>query len=271
MGGGFHGIRTGSALEGRQWPDNLIQHLMKSGFHAPAPVNPAKPVIIAIDGPAGSGKSSTAREVARRLGALYIDTGAMYRAVALKAIRAGLKPETEEFATLAATVHVVLEPSGTGVRVVLDGEDVSGAIRSEEVSGMSSRVSQRVDVRQRMVALQRTMARNASANGLDVVLEGRDIGTVVFPDADRKFFVTASPEVRARRRARQLSEKGEVVDEARLLEEIRSRDRRDSTREASPLRQAEDAVLIDTSNSTFEEQVENILELIRGNVDRDVR
>lgn len=228
-------------------------------------------MIIAIDGPAGSGKSSTAREVARRLGALYIDTGAMYRAVALKAIRAGLTPESEGFASLAATVDVVLEPSGAGVRVLLDGEDVSGAIRSEEVSGMSSRVSQRVDVRQRMVALQRAMARNASANGLHVVLEGRDIGTVVFPDADRKFFVTASPEVRARRRAAQLRERGEIVDEVQLLEEIRSRDRRDSTRKASPLRQAEDAILIDTSACSFEEQVENILDRIRGNVDGDVR
>lgn len=228
-------------------------------------------MIIAIDGPAGSGKSSTAREVARRLGALYIDTGAMYRAVALKAIRAALTPESEDFSSLAATVHVVLEPSGDGVRVMLDGEDVSGAIRSEEVSAMSSRVSQRVDVRQRMVDLQRTMARNASAGGLDVVLEGRDIGTVVFPDAERKFFVTASPEVRARRRAAQLRERGEAVDEARLLEEIRDRDRRDSTRKTSPLRQADDAVLIDTSECTFEEQVENILALIRGNADRNAR
>lgn len=228
-------------------------------------------MIIAIDGPAGSGKSSTAREVAHRLGALYIDTGAMYRAVALKAIRMGLSPESDEFTSLAATVDVFLEPSGSGVRVMLDGEDVSGAIRSEDVSGMSSRVSQRVDVRQRMVALQRTMARSASESGMDVVLEGRDIGTVVFPDADRKFFVTASPEVRARRRARQLREKGETVNEERLLDEIRSRDRRDSTREASPLRQAEDAVLIDTSNTAFEEQVENILALIGGNADRDLR
>lgn len=228
-------------------------------------------MIIAIDGPAGSGKSSTAREVARRLEALYIDTGAMYRAVALKALRTQVRPDDAGFDALARSIQVHLEPSRDGVRVFLDGEDVSGAIRSEEVSGMSSRVSQRTDVRERMVALQRSMAKEASAKGMDVVMEGRDIGTVVFPDADRKFFVTASPEVRARRRARQLMEKGEQVDQAALLEEIRSRDKRDSTRAASPLRQAEDATLIDTSVCSFEEQVENILALIRGNADHSVR
>jgi cytidylate kinase len=228
-------------------------------------------VIIAIDGPAGSGKSSTAREVARRLNALYIDTGAMYRAVALTAIRTGTDPESTAFTTVVESLDVRLEPSPEGVRVFLGAEDVSGAIRSEEVSGMSSRVSQRADVRERMVALQRAMARKASANGMDVVMEGRDIGTVVFPDADVKFFVTASPEVRASRRARQLAEKGEVVSEVTLLEEIRNRDRRDSTRRTSPLRQADDAILIDTSARTFEEQVENILVQIRGNAGKDAR
>ena len=228
-------------------------------------------MIIAIDGPAGSGKSSTAREVARRLNALYIDTGAMYRAVALKAIRSGQTPDNDSFALLAGSISVRLEPSRDGVRVFLDGEDVSSAIRSEEVSGMSSRVSQRADVRARMVALQRSMAQEASSNGMDVVMEGRDIGTVVFPDADCKFFVTASPEVRARRRAKQLLEKGEVVSEEHLLNEIRARDKRDSTRKTSPLRQADDAVLIDTSDRTFEDQVENILAQIRGNATPSVR
>ncbi|MDA0875246.1 MAG: (d)CMP kinase [Bacteroidetes bacterium] len=228
-------------------------------------------MIIAIDGPAGSGKSSTAREVARRLEALYIDTGAMYRAVALKAIRTGVLPESPAFTTIAESILIHLEPSADGVKVFLDGEDVSGAIRSEEVSVMSSRVSQRVDVRRRMVALQRIMAQRASDSGRDVVMEGRDIGTVVFPAADRKFFVTASAEVRARRRARQLREKGEEVDEKDLLREIHERDERDSTREASPLRLAPDARVIDTSDSSFEEQVENILTQIRGNAAADAR
>ena len=228
-------------------------------------------MIIAIDGPAGSGKSSTAREVARRLNALYIDTGAMYRAVALKAIRSGQTPDNDSFALLAGSINVRLEPSRDGVRVFLDGEDVSSAIRSEEVSGMSSRVSQRADVRARMVALQRSMAQEASSGGVDVVMEGRDIGTVVFPDADCKFFVTASPEVRAKRRAKQLLEKGEHVSEEHLLSEIRARDKRDSTRKTSPLRQADDAVLIDTSDRTFEDQVENILAQIRGNAGSSVR
>lgn len=222
-------------------------------------------MIIAIDGPAGSGKSSTAREVARRLGALFIDTGAMYRAVALKALRTGKEPENSGFEEVLQHTDVRLARDGEGLRIILDGEDVSEAIRTEAVSAMSSRVSQRPDVRGRMVELQRAVARKETAAGGVVVMEGRDIGTVVFPEADRKFFVTASPEIRARRRAAQLLEKGETVDEAVLLHDIKSRDSRDAGRKVSPLRQAADAMVIDTSESTFEEQVENILGLIRGN------
>ena len=222
-------------------------------------------MIIAIDGPAGSGKSSTAREVARRMGALFIDTGAMYRAVALKALRTGKAPEASGFEAVLQETDIRLSRDEDGLRIILDGEDVSEAIRTEEVSTMSSRVSQRPDVRRRMVELQRAVARTETAAGGSVVMEGRDIGTVVFPEADRKFFVTASPEIRARRRAAQLQQKGERVDENVLLKDITSRDSRDSSRKVSPLRQADDAVVIDTSGCTFEEQVENILELIHGN------
>jgi cytidylate kinase len=222
-------------------------------------------VIIAIDGPAGSGKSSTAREVARRLGALFVDTGAMYRAMALKAIQSSTNPEDSEFDAIVAGTRVALESVENRTRVLLDGADVSDKIRSESVSSMSSRVSKRSDVRERMVDLQRKTAFDHVARGGSVVMEGRDIGTVVFPEADFKFFVTASAEVRAKRRAEQLGLKGEIVDPASLLKEIRQRDDRDSNREMSPLRQSDDAVLVDTSNTTFEEQVENILDVISGN------
>lgn len=222
-------------------------------------------MIIAIDGPAGSGKSSTAREVARRLNALFVDTGAMYRAMALKALQTSTDPEEQRFAELVEGTAISLDSDGSATRVLLDGQDVTGLIRSEAVSGMSSRVSKRRDVRERMVELQRSTALRHVGLGGKVVMEGRDIGTVVFPDADFKFFITASAEVRAMRRTVQLREKGELVDPAILLAEIRQRDERDSGREVAPLRQSDDAVLIDTSETTFEEQVENILNVISGN------
>lgn len=222
-------------------------------------------MIIAIDGPAGSGKSSTAREVARRLGALFVDTGAMYRAMALKAILCSINPEDAAFEAVVADTQVALTAEKGSTRVVLDGIDVSARIRTETVSSMSSRVSKRSDVRERMVELQRNTAYDHVSAGGSVVMEGRDIGTVVFPDADFKFFVTASAKVRAHRRAEQLEEKGETVDPTTLLKDIMLRDDRDSTRAVSPLKKAEDAILIDTSDTTFEEQVENILAVISGN------
>ncbi len=225
-------------------------------------------LIVAIDGPAGSGKSSTARAVAERLNALFIDTGAMYRALALKSIRTGINPEESAFERVLQSSSVALQSVDDETVVLLDGEDVSGLIRSEDVSSMSSRVSKRPDVRARMVELQREVASTHVTSGGWVVMEGRDIGTVVFPDADFKFFITASPEIRAHRRALQLREKGVEVDEDALLDDIRERDQRDSSRDVAPLMQAVDAVLVDTSGLSFEEQVENILALIRGNESR---
>jgi len=222
-------------------------------------------VIIAIDGPAGSGKSSTAREVATRLGALFVDTGAMYRAMALKAIQVGVPPEDEAFGDVLSQTIIGLGPKDDQTVVFLDGEDVSDLIRTEEVSGMSSRVSKRSDVRLRMVELQRAATSQHIAGGGVVVIEGRDIGTVVFPEADYKFFVTAAPVIRAQRRARQLADKGEPVSVEELLEQILERDQRDETRPDSPLRVADDAVVVDTSDVQFEEQVDMILDLISGN------
>lgn len=222
-------------------------------------------MIIAIDGPAGSGKSSTAREVATRLGALFVDTGAMYRAMALKAIQVGVPPEDEAFGDVLSQTIIGLGPKDDQTVVFLDGEDVSDLIRTEEVSGMSSRVSKRSDVRLRMVELQRAATSQHIAGGGVVVIEGRDIGTVVFPEADYKFFVTAAPVIRAQRRARQLADKGEPVSVEELLEQILERDQRDKTRPDSPLRVADDAVVVDTSDVQFEEQVDMILDLISGN------
>lgn len=222
-------------------------------------------MIIAIDGPAGSGKSSTAREVATRLGALFVDTGAMYRAMALKAIQVGVPPEDEAFGDVLSQTIIGLGPKDDQTVVFLDGEDVSDLIRTEEVSGMSSRVSKRSDVRLRMVELQRAATSQHIAGGGVVVMEGRDIGTVVFPEADYKFFVTAAPVIRAQRRARQLADKGEPVSVEELLEQILERDQRDETRPDSPLRVADDAVVVDTSDVQFEEQVDMILDLISGN------
>lgn len=222
-------------------------------------------MIIAIDGPAGSGKSSTAREVATRLGALFVDTGAMYRAMALKAIQVGVPPEDEAFGDVLSQTIIGLGPKDDQTVVFLDGEDVSDLIRTEEVSGMSSRVSKRSDVRLRMVELQRAATSQHIAGGGVVVIEGRDIGTVVFPEADYKFFVTAAPVIRAQRRARQLADKGEPVSVEELLEQILERDQRDETRPDSPLRVADDAVVVDTSDVQFEEQVDMILDLISGN------
>ncbi|MGB0649303.1 MAG: (d)CMP kinase [Rhodothermales bacterium] len=222
-------------------------------------------MIIAIDGPAGSGKSSTAREVATRLGALFVDTGAMYRALALRAIQVGVPPEDEAFGDVLSQTIIGLGPKDDQTVVFLDGEDVSDLIRTEEVSGMSSRVSKRSDVRLRMVELQRAATSQHIAGGGVVVIEGRDIGTVVFPEADYKFFVTAAPVIRAQRRARQLADKGEPVSVEELLEQILERDQRDETRPDSPLRIADDAVVVDTSDVQFEEQVDMILDLISGN------
>ena len=222
-------------------------------------------MIIAIDGPAGSGKSSTSREVATRLGALFVDTGAMYRAMALKAIQVGVPPEDEAFGDVLSHTIIGLGPKDDQTVVFLDGEDVSDLIRTEEVSGMSSRVSKRSDVRLRMVELQRAATSQHIAGGGVVVIEGRDIGTVVFPEADYKFFVTAAPVIRAQRRARQLADKGEPVSVEELLEQILERDQRDETRPDSPLRVADDAVVVDTSDVQFEEQVDMILDLISGN------
>ncbi|MGE5648499.1 MAG: (d)CMP kinase [Acidobacteriota bacterium] len=213
-------------------------------------------MIVAIDGPAGAGKSTIARRVAAKTGAVYIDTGAMYRAVALLAQRAGIDlADAARLEPLARAAVIRFEPGAT--RVLLDGEDVTEAIRGPEVSQGASKVSAIPGVRRALVEKQRRMGAAAS-----VVMEGRDIGTVVFPNAEVKIFLDADPDVRAARRLRELEEKGQAPAAADVAREIRERDHRDSTRADSPLAAAPDAVRLDTTALTLDQVEHAILEII---------
>lgn len=210
---------------------------------------------IAIDGPAGAGKSTIAKRLASDLGIDYVDTGAMYRAIALKLIRTGTDyNDADALAAMLALTDVDLD----GSMVLLDGEDVSGLIRTPEVSAMASESSAVLAVREKLVALQKAMAARKS-----LVMDGRDIGTNVIPDAEYKIFLTASPLVRARRRALELEAKGLEVDFDKLVAEINERDYRDSHREHNPLKKADDAVEVDTSDMTIDEVVAHIKSLLR--------
>ena len=217
--------------------------------------------IIAIDGPAGAGKSTVARKTAERLGFVLVDTGALYRTVALAAKRRGIDwsnaDKTSELARdLAEKGAIVLEP---GQRVLLEGEDVSKEIRTPDVSMGASTVSAHPGVRAALLDMQRSAGKNGG-----VVLEGRDIGTVVFPDAEKKFFLTARPEVRARRRCDELRAKGQEADYEATLREVQKRDEQDSTRAIAPLKKADDAELVDTSDMTIEQAVEHLVTRVRA-------
>ena len=206
---------------------------------------------VALDGPSGSGKSTAAKQLAKELDILYLDTGAMYRACAVKAQRAGVAEFTEEsVAPLMASLDLRVDYVGGAQRTILDGEDVSEAIRRPEVSLAASRISALRCVRKKMVEMQRKIASERSC-----VLDGRDIGTAVLPDADFKFFITASVDVRAGRRYEELKGKGFDVQFDAVRREIEERDRGDETRAFSPLRRADDALLVDTSGMTAEEVV----------------
>ncbi len=221
-------------------------------------------LIIAIDGPVGSGKSTVARRVAELLGYTYLDSGAMYRALAWKALRDEVPLDSaSQLEALARGTHVDLEvaasaPEGSGLRVRLDGADVTEAIRSADVSQAASLVAVVPGVRKVLVAEQR----RAGARG-GVVMEGRDIGTVVFPDADLKIYLDATVEVRAERRWREHQQKGDVMTLAQVIEEVRERDRRDKNREASPLVRAADAVVVDNTAMDVEETARVIVLLAR--------
>jgi cytidylate kinase len=212
---------------------------------------------VAIDGPAGAGKSTVARKVAEELGYIYVDTGAMYRTVTLKSIREGVDAaDAVRLMELAERLDIRLVPEQNGQRVWMDGEDVTEAIRTVEVTGQVSRISTVPQIRSILVRLQRIIADQRG-----VVMDGRDIGTDVLPDAEVKVFMTASVRIRAERRWGELREKEPSVTVESLMEAIAERDRIDSEREASPLKQAEDAVLLDTSHMTIDQAVESIVTL----------
>ena len=215
---------------------------------------------IAIDGPAGAGKSTIAKEVARRLGFVYVDTGAMYRTMALHFIRSGIDPKDEQaVAASCRDVDVSLRYENGVQQVLLGGENVTGLIRTEEVGNMASATSVYKPVREKLVELQQALARREN-----VVMDGRDIGTCVLPDAPAKIYLTASSAVRAGRRYKELVEKGVECDLAEIERDIIDRDYRDMNRENSPLRQAEDAVLVDSSCMTVEQVIAAILEAAKS-------
>lgn len=215
---------------------------------------------IAIDGPAGAGKSSIAKLVAKEMGIVYVDTGAMYRAMALSCLDAGLDLE-DEAAVSENIGRVAIEiryDNGTQL-VILDGKDVSTTIREERVGKGASTIARYAAVRERLVALQRELAAKQ-----DVIMDGRDIGTVVLPNASLKIFLTASSRVRAQRRYLELQEKGETCDLDEIEKDIIARDEQDMNRAVSPLKQADDAILVDTSDMTIEEVVAKIRSLADG-------
>lgn len=213
---------------------------------------------IAIDGPAGAGKSTIAKDIAKKLGFIYVDTGAMYRAMALYLLRRGIKAsETEKIIEASKSADITLTYENGAQQVLLNGENVTAYLRTEEVGNMASASSVHKEVRLKLVELQRALAEKEN-----VVMDGREIGTYVLPGAPVKIYLTASVACRAKRRFDELTAKGETCDLDAIAADIEERDARDMNREFAPLRQAEDAVLVDSSDMTIEEVKERILEIV---------
>lgn len=217
-------------------------------------------VAVALDGPAGAGKSTIAKRAAKALDFIYVDTGALYRTIGLAATRKGVEPQpSDEVDRLLNEINVDLTFNEKGEQIVLlDGEDVSGFIRTPEASMMASKISAVPSVRAYLLDLQRNMAKSHN-----VIMDGRDIGTVVLPDAKVKIFLTASPEARAKRRYKELCEKGMNVKFDDILNDVITRDYNDTHREIAPLKPAEDSVTVDTTELDFEQSVEKIISVIR--------
>ena len=215
---------------------------------------------IAIDGPAGAGKSTIARRVAKELSFIYVDTGAMYRAMALYLLRKEVnRDDTEQIGNICQDAEISIEYQNGEQIVLLNGENVNSYLRTEEVGNMASVSSAVPRVREKLLSLQRKLAKDMS-----VVMDGRDIGTTILPDADVKIYLTASSLTRAKRRYLELQEKGTVCNLDDIQKDIEERDQRDMSREISPLRQAEDAVLEDSSNLTIQQVVDRILQIFRS-------
>ena len=223
----------------------------------------SRQLIIAIDGPAGSGKSTTARAVADRLGYRYLDTGAMYRAVAFAVRRAGVRPEASEVVAILNGLKIGLEYGSGRARVHLNGEEVTTQIRDAETGALASHVATFPEVRRALVAEQRRLAREYEASDGGVVVDGRDIGSHVFPEAELKVFMVADPRVRAQRRQAEMEAAGQIVSIEEVLAEIEARDRLDESRAVAPLVQAEDAVALDSTQLTIDEQVTRVVALAR--------
>ncbi len=212
-------------------------------------------MIITIDGPAGAGKSSAARELARRLGFEFLDTGAMYRAVTLAALRAGIDVRDQvRVAELLGSLEIEMPPG----KVYLNGEDVTSAIRTVEITTASGPIADNPAVRRRLVELQRTITA-----GRNMVCEGRDQGTIVFPDAACKFFLMADPAERAKRRQREMAKRGEVLDLAAVLQAQEARDRRDAQRDLAPMKPADDAIVLDSTHLTLDQVVHEMEQAVR--------
>lgn len=217
--------------------------------------------VVALDGPAGAGKSTVALALAQRLGLAYVETGAIYRAVAFEAQRRGVSWEdAAELARIASLLEIRFEMQGDVNHVFLGQEDVTQALRANAISGGASKVSGHAAVREALLDLQRKLG----SQGRGAVLEGRDIGTVVFPDARHKFFITASVEIRAQRRYRQLEAAGKPVAIEQLMTEIRARDLADSTRAVAPLKPAEDATILDTSDIPLDDVVDQVIRMVEA-------
>jgi len=220
----------------------------------------AQKKVVAIDGPAGAGKSSVAKQLAKKLGYSYLDTGAMYRALTLKAMNENVMLEDEEaLVTLANQTKINLEYEGVNIKVMLDGKDVSEEIRTTDVTNNTFYVARVPRVREIMVGWQRKISSQK-----DVVIEGRDVTTVVFPNASNKYYLDADLNVRARRRIKELKDNGSSIDEDKLLNEINERDQKDFTREVGPLKQAKDAIYLDTTNMSVDQVVDIMLKNIKS-------
>ncbi len=223
-------------------------------------VSKKRGLTIAIDGPSGAGKSTVAKALAKRLGYIYIDTGAMYRSVALRVKARSVSPENESaLSRLASSLHITLIQEGEEFRVLCDGEDITKAIRTPEISRLASHISKQKGVREALVRMQREMGREGG-----VVLEGRDIGTVVFPDAEVKFYLDAESDERARRRYDEMVEKGIEADLKETRKELVQRDHNDMHRAHSPLRKADDAIYIDSTRRSVEEVVEEMTCVVKS-------
>ena len=218
---------------------------------------------IAIDGPGGAGKSTVARAVAKQLGFIYVDTGAIYRAIGLKFVRTGKSFTNENIISVLPGTELSLTHIDGEQHIIIDGEDVSSLIRTQEISSAASKVSAVPEVRAFLLDLQRDIARKNN-----VIMDGRDVGTVILPNAEVKIFLTANVEVRARRRHRELMAKGLETPDTfeRVLKEVADRDKADSERATAPLKPAEDAVLVDTSDMDFDQSVQTVINIIRRKV-----